>query len=173
MKVGKFIPLGEYNNVKIGYGTVDFKNLKTIYLKFNSWLEPESDDVDFNYLISISRKRIKKRISELKNIKFKSQSIVDLDIKTNGIKLKKRSFMNLEITLFINEFFDVKSKTIKSEIKNLMLDIINNDLTDISSKETIIVNSYGVCGSVGLSGTSGINGVNNSKMLYNFHNTKK
>jgi hypothetical protein len=33
MKIGKYIPLGEYNNVKIGYGTVDFKNLKTVYLK--------------------------------------------------------------------------------------------------------------------------------------------
>ncbi len=33
MKTGKFIPLGTYDDVKIGYGTVDFKNLKTIYLK--------------------------------------------------------------------------------------------------------------------------------------------
>jgi hypothetical protein len=29
MKIGKYIPLGTYNEVKIGYGTVDFKNLKT------------------------------------------------------------------------------------------------------------------------------------------------
>ena len=28
MKTGKYIQLGIYNNVKIGYGTVDFKNLK-------------------------------------------------------------------------------------------------------------------------------------------------
>jgi len=28
MKTGKFIPLGHYGNVKIGYGTVDYKNLK-------------------------------------------------------------------------------------------------------------------------------------------------
>ena len=52
MKVGKYIPLGEYNNVKIGYGTVDFKNLKTIYLKFNSWVEPSNNDADFDDLIS-------------------------------------------------------------------------------------------------------------------------
>ena len=31
MKSGKFIPLGDYNQIKVGYGTVDFKNLKTIY----------------------------------------------------------------------------------------------------------------------------------------------
>ena len=51
MKIGKYIPLGTYNDVKIGYGTVDFKNLKTIYLKLNSWLQPENETDDFNHLI--------------------------------------------------------------------------------------------------------------------------
>ena len=59
MKIGKYIPLGTYNDVKIGYGTVDFKNLKTIYLKLNSWLQPENETDDFNYVISKSRKKIK------------------------------------------------------------------------------------------------------------------
>lgn len=129
MKVGKYIPLGEYNNIKIGYGTVDFKNLKTIYIKLNSWVEP-SEDVDFNILINTSRRKIKNKIYDLKDVKFKPQSIVDLDIKTNGIKLNKRSFMNLEITLYVNEFFDVKSKPIKLEIKSLIESIINDDLVD-------------------------------------------
>jgi len=130
MKVGKYIPLGEYNNVKIGYGTVDFKNLKTIYIKLNSWVEPSDDEVDFKNLINISRRRIKNRIYALNNNKFKPQSIVDLDIKTNGIKLNKRSFMNLEITLFVNEFFDVKAKPVKLEIKTLIEELINDDLID-------------------------------------------
>jgi hypothetical protein len=130
MKVGKYIPLGEYNNVKIGYGTVDFKNLKTIYLKLNSWVEPSHDDVDFDVLVHKSRRKIKNRIYELKDRKFKQQSIVDLDIKTNGIKLNKRSFMNLEITLYVNEFFDVKSKPIKTEIKTFIETIINDELID-------------------------------------------
>jgi len=130
MKVGKYIPLGEYNNVKIGYGTVDFKNLKTIYLKFNSWVEPSNNDADFDDLISKSRKSIKHKIYKLNNNKFKPQSIVDLDIRTNGVKINKRSFMNLDITLFVNEFFDVKSKSIKSEMKAFIIEIINDDLMD-------------------------------------------
>jgi hypothetical protein len=130
MKVGKYIPLGEYNNIKIGYGTVDFKNLKTIYINLNTWVEPSNDEVDFNYLINTSKKRIKNRIYGLKNQKFKPQCIVDLDIKTNGIRLNKRSFMNLELTLFVNEFFDVKSNPIKTEITTLITDLINDDLVD-------------------------------------------
>ena len=65
MKTGKYIPLGIYNNVKYGYGTVDFKNLKTIYLKLNSWLQPENETDDFDYLISKSRRKIKEIIYNL------------------------------------------------------------------------------------------------------------
>ena len=50
MKIGKFIPLGDHKDVKVGYGTVDFKNLKTIYLKLNSWVQPKNDEDDFDYM---------------------------------------------------------------------------------------------------------------------------
>lgn len=130
MKTGKYITLGEYNNVKIGYGTVDFKNLKTIYLKLNSWVEPNTENDDFNLIINKTRRNIKDIIYNLNSEYFKQQSIVDLDIRTKGIKLNKRSFMNLEITLYVEKQFDVKSKTIKTIIKDLIIDVIENSLTD-------------------------------------------
>jgi hypothetical protein len=130
MKIGKYIPLGEYKNVKIGYGTVDCKNLKTVYLKLNSWLQPNDEDYNFETLLTKSRKKIKNYISDLSDDRFKSQSIVDLDIKTNGIKLEKRSFMNLEVTLFVNQQFDVKHKEIKEQIRKIMYEIIDDSLTN-------------------------------------------
>jgi hypothetical protein len=131
MKTGKYIPLGTYNDVKIGYGTVDFKNLKTIYLKLNSWLQPEEDEeVDYNTLIYKTRRQIKQLIYNLNSPNFRDQSIVDLDIRTKGIKLEKKSFMNLEVTLYVNEQFDVKSKEIKNFVKNLTETIIDRGLTD-------------------------------------------
>ena len=130
MKTGKYIPLGTYNDVKIGYGTVDFKNLKTIYLKLNSWLQPENETDDFNYVISKSRKKIKDLIFNLKSPYFKEQSIVDLDIRTKGIKLEKRSFMNLEITLYVNDQFDIKSKDVKNIIKDLFESVIDEGISD-------------------------------------------
>ena len=87
MKTGKYIPLGTYKNVKYGYGTVDFKNLKTIYLKLNSWLQPENETEDFDHTILKSRRIIKELVYNLRNPLFKQQSIVDLDIRTKGIKL--------------------------------------------------------------------------------------
>jgi len=130
MKTGKYIPLGTYNDVKIGYGTVDFKNLKTIYLKLNSWVQPENETDDFDHMIYKSRRKVKEIIYNLNNPYFKQQSIVDLDIRTKGIKLEKRSFMNLEITLYVDKQFDVKSKEIKNNIKDILSFVIEDGLSD-------------------------------------------
>jgi hypothetical protein len=130
MKTGKYIPLGEYNNVKIGYGTVDFKNLKTIYLKLNSWVQPINVDDNFDQSINKTRRTIKEIVYSLNNENFKPQSIVDLDIKTKGIKLEKRSFMNLEVTLFVEKQFDVKSKFTRQMIRELIEKLVNYGLTD-------------------------------------------
>jgi hypothetical protein len=130
MKTGKYIPLGIYNNVKIGYGTVDFKNLKTVYLKLNSWVQPENETDDYDHTILKTRRKIKEFIYNLKNQNFKQQCIVDLDIRTKGIKLEKRSFMNLEVTLYVENQFDVKSKEIKNTIKDLLENIIEEGLID-------------------------------------------
>jgi len=128
MKTGKFITLGYYDNVKIGYGTVDYKNLKTIYVKLNSWVEPEDMDDEFNELLSKTKRKIKLRIYDLKSDLFKKESIVDLDVRTKGIKLGKKSFINLEITLFTQKHFDIRTKELKNIIKTLVEDIINSDL---------------------------------------------
>ncbi len=130
MKNGKYISLGDYKNVKIGYGTVDFKNLKTIYLKLNSWVQPTNEIDDFDTSISKTRRIIKEIIYNLQNENFKPQCIVDLDIKTKGIKMEKRSFMNLEVTLYVDKSFDVKSKSTKTMVKNIIENVIDNGLTD-------------------------------------------
>ena len=130
MKTGKYIPLGTYNNVKYGYGTVDFKNLKTIYIKLNSWLQPENETDDYDYLISKSRRKIKELIYNLNNSSFKQQSIVDLDIRTKGIKIEKKSFMNLEITLYVEKQFDIRSKEIKTFITDLTESVVEDGLID-------------------------------------------
>jgi hypothetical protein len=130
MKKGKFITIGVHNNVKLGYGTVDYKDLKTIYIQLNSWTQPSEDNHDYNRLIAKARRKIKEEIYTLNSDYFKPECIVDLDIKTNGIKTNKRSFMDLEITLYVNKHFDVKSKDVKETVFNLSKNIIDTVLTD-------------------------------------------
>lgn len=130
MKTGKFIPLGYYENVKIGYGTVDYKNLKTIYLKLNSWVQPQTEDYNYEQVLAKTRRSIKNKIYSIQSDFFRTENIVDLDIRTNGIKLEKKSFMNLEITLFVKNQFDIKQKDVKNHIKNISENIIDGNLTD-------------------------------------------
>jgi hypothetical protein len=130
MKKGKFITIGVHNNVKLGYGTVDFKNLKTIYIQLNSWTQPLEENCDFNKIILKTRRQIKENIYNLNSELFKPESIVDLDIKTNGIKTNKRSFMDLEITLYVSKQFDIRSNEVKDTIFNLSKNVIDTILVE-------------------------------------------
>lgn len=130
MKLGRFIPLGIYKNVKIGYGTINHKDLKTIYLSLNSWLEPQDECDDYDRIVKSSRNDIKKLVYNLGHNTFRPESIVDLDIRTKGIKKEKRSFMNLEVTLYVLEQINIKDKDLKLNMEILMKEIIDTCLND-------------------------------------------
>jgi len=129
MKTGKYINLGSYKNIKIGFGTVDFVNLKTIYIKFNSWVTPNDMDIDFDTEMSLTKRNIKIHISNLNNKYFKNFSIVDFDIRTKGIRENKKSFMNLEVTLFVDKKFNLKEKKYKDMIRDICHEIIDNSIS--------------------------------------------
>lgn len=126
MKRGKYIPLGYYQNLKIGYGTVDYKDLKTVYIKFKTWIMP-LEDVDCNYTMSRTIKKIKTHIFNLESDLFQRESIIDLNMKTNSVRPNKKSFVDIEITLFTKSQFDIKENEVKDYINNLINDIIDND----------------------------------------------
>ena len=97
MKSGKFINLNVNEQFKCGYGTVDSKNLKSIYSKITCWIEPTNNVTNWNTVIGGLKRKISGKLTETLNItdKFKKDRfIVDLDIRTKGIKLEKRSFIH-------------------------------------------------------------------------------
>lgn len=129
MKTGKFFSLGHYKNIKIGYGTINHKNLKSIYLTLTTWVSPETND-DYEVILSNARRKTKQYIYDLDNDFFQKESIVDLDVKTKGVKINKRSFMCLEMTLFTKNHFDIKDIEIRSFINQISKTIINEILTE-------------------------------------------
>jgi hypothetical protein len=64
---------------------------------------------------------------------YKNNYIVDLDLRTSGININKKSFMNLEINLFTNTEIDFKSNTVKDSVKNIVREIY---------KQCVIKNKY-------------------------------
>ena len=127
MKKGKSIKINGFKDYKINYGTVDFKSMKSIYLTIQSWIEPITDLESWTSVVNTLRRDIKHKLLDVIDPKiFNGRTIVDLDLRTSGIQEGKRSFMNLEITLFLDEYIDFKSDDLKKSLLNICKHVIKN-----------------------------------------------
>ena len=132
MKKGKTSQIDGFDNAKITYGTVDSVNLKSIYLNIQTWVEPITEVEDWNRIVLNLSRNIKHSIYEVMNEDvFTKTFIVDLDLRSSGLSILKKSFMNLEINLFLNEPIDFKSlklkKTLKLLVKEIYSDVLINN----------------------------------------------
>jgi hypothetical protein len=130
MKKGKTSKLNIFDDAKCSYGTVDSKNLKSIYVVLQTWIEPLTLDENWNRLVGEIKRQIQHTLLEVVDTQtFERKQIVDLDLRTSGIQKNKKSFMNIEITLFIhNNIHDFKSPILRDKIKKILNGIYNDDL---------------------------------------------
>ena len=91
-------------------------------------MEPDESCDNYDSIVRTSRNNIKKLIYNLGMGLFRPESIVDLDIRTKGITKEKRSFMNIEITLYVLEQINIKDKTLKNDLDNLLKEIVDSCL---------------------------------------------
>ena len=97
MKKGKSVKLKLFTPIKSSYGTVDSKNLKSLYINIQSWVTPKYDTDNWNRVVGILSREIKHSVfSSINTEYFREQSIVDLDLRTSGIASGKKSFFNLK-----------------------------------------------------------------------------
>ena len=139
-----------YKTAKIIYGTVDSKSLKSIYINLQTWVNPKTDqDINWERVILNTSRFIKHSVLEsLDNSIFEKNFIVDLDLRSSGIYHGKKSFMNLEINLYLKEEMDFKSTILKNPIKkivqNIFSDVINRHQYfefSLSKKQKVLVDS--------------------------------
>lgn len=120
MKKGKTAKIIGFADSKVTYGTVDSKELKSVYLNLQSWVSPKDDSENWERLVSNFGKAIKSSIyEELNRDLFKEKYIVDLDLRSSGIVVGKKSFMNLEITFFLNKEIDFKDNKLKDSLRQI------------------------------------------------------
>jgi len=135
MKRGKEITLDINSNYKIKIGTVDNKNTKSIYINLSAWgkLNNEDDSINYDGVINKLRKQIKHNInSNLNSEDFhQNKYIVDLDMRSSGISIQKRSFMSCEITLYQKNNISVN----KPKIINYATSIARNVIIDCLDKQ--------------------------------------
>ena len=125
MKKGKTSKLNIFDDAKCHYGTVDSKELKSIYVVLQTWIEPITDEENWNRITGILKRQILHTLLEVVEFTtFEKKQIVDLDLRTSGIQKNKKSFLNLEITLFVHDkSLDFKSLILRNRLKRIISSI--------------------------------------------------
>lgn len=131
MKKGKSVKLNVYSPIKSVYGTVDSKNLKSLYINIQSWVSPKFDHDNWNRVVCNLNREIKHSVfNSIDTELFKEQSIVDLDLRTSGISHGKKSFFNLEVNLYTTKEFDFKSPELKESVKKIIKNIVRDNVIE-------------------------------------------
>ncbi len=131
MKKGKNVKMNLSNSFKSSYGTVDSKNLKSLYINIQSWVSPKEDLENWNRVVGNLSRELKHTVFDSINTNlFSKNSIVDLDLRTSGIFSGKKSFFNLEINLYLDKELDFKSNEIKDSVKRIVRSIQKTNILD-------------------------------------------
>jgi len=132
MKKGKTSKIQGFNTSKIVYGTVDSINFKSLYLNLQTWVEPINEPENWTRVVLNLSRAVKHSVYEtLDKVLFDDSFIVDLDLRSSGLTLGKKSFMNLEINFLLNEEeLDFKSKEIKENLKNIVTRIYDENFNN-------------------------------------------
>jgi hypothetical protein len=130
MKTGKELKISNHKNYNIVFGSVNNKHPKAIYINLSAWAEPKSDaEISYTRVIRDINKKVKQSLFNEFDLTqdsdfLKERTIVDLDIRESGIRYGKRSFMNCEITLFLNSEIPVNSDKMRPVLDNIIDKVI-------------------------------------------------
>lgn len=129
MKKGKTSKLIGYRSSKVIYGTVNSKDFKSLYLNLQTWVEPKIDPESWSRIVLNMSRSIKHSVYEhIDKTLFDDKFIVDMDLRTSGLQPKKKSFMNLEINLFLIDELDFKDTKLKRKLKTIVKGIYDDVL---------------------------------------------
>ncbi len=138
MKTGKEIKINKLKNYNVVFGSVNNRHPKAVYINVSAWSEPiDEDEINYSRIIKDINKKVRQSIfNSLDNNEYsdflKDRTIVDFDIRESGIRFGKRSFMNCEITLFLNVEIPINSELMKPMLDNVLNKIENTFETNKS-----------------------------------------
>jgi hypothetical protein len=129
MKKGKTSKIQGFKTAKVLFGTVDSVKLKSLYLNIQTWVEPKKDVDNWSRVVLNLSRAVKHSIyDKAKNTIFDDKFIVDLDLRSSGLSINKKSFMNLEINFFLNdETLNFKDRKVKETLKEITSQIFSDN----------------------------------------------
>jgi hypothetical protein len=136
MKTGKELKINNFKNYNIVLGSVNNRHPKAVYLNISAWSEPQSEgEISYTRVIRDLNKKVKQALFNLFDLDtdtefLKDRTIVDLDIRESGIRYGKRSFMNCELTLFLNTEISINSERMKGMLESIITTVIVDTFED-------------------------------------------
>ena len=129
MKKGKTAKINGFRTSKVVYGTVDSKEFKSLYLNLQTWVEPKEDYENWVRITQNMCRSIKHSVYDnIDKSLFDDKFIVDMDLRTSGLHIKKKSFLNLEINLFLIDEVDFKDMKLKRKLKSIIKGVYDDVL---------------------------------------------
>ena len=131
MKTGKELKISNFKNYNIVFGSVNNKHPKAVYINISAWAEPnDENEINYTRVIRDINKKTKQVLfnifdTDSQSEFLKDRTIVDLDIRESGIRYGKRSFMNCEMTLFLNTEIPVNSELMKDMLDDIVKSVIS------------------------------------------------
>ena len=128
MKKGKELNVKLNKRFKTYYGTIDNKDLKTIYVGVSTLITPLVDLDNYSSVIYQLRKSIKNGVYQNINHQLfrPDHHIISIDVKESRIEFNKSSYLNVEITLFVKNIESILSNTIKTDITRFINGILSS-----------------------------------------------
>lgn len=124
-KFGKEKHLYKTSSFRVKYGTVDALKLNAIYINIESWVQPLEQLGNFDSYIRMMRKNIINNLTEKLDKEFFLENfIVDLDLRSSGLSLDKKSFMFIEVTVYPKQHTKFNSDLLKNKAKLISANVI-------------------------------------------------
>ncbi len=124
---GKEIKINVNKNYTVKLGTVDNKKPKCIFFEIRGWAQPKENNENYNWVVNKLNKRLTSRVHKLlpDSCFNKNVYLSNLDLRSSGIKLNKRSFFNYEVTLYLDKEIE-NIESIKPLINEYSQTLIND-----------------------------------------------
>lgn len=146
LKTGKEIKiLCSNKNIKCSCGAISgYKSPKSVYIYISTWVLPKKKESYNKIIISFERK-IKKLIREnnLIDIKiFDEYYILDMDLRSSGVRMEKRSFMSLELNLYQKGPEHSYLPLLSNNNTNVLIPHLTNLVNNITFSDLFVNNEY-------------------------------
>lgn len=124
-KFGKEKKLFKNESFRVKYGTIDAVKLNAIYIDIESWIQPR-ELINFDSNIRLTRRDIITKLKGTLDQEFFSENfIVDLDLRSSGMTLNKKSFMFIEVTVYPKKHTKFNSDAVKARVREIALSTID------------------------------------------------